>query len=190
MEITKTFHAKDRERWRSWLGKNHKKATEIWLIFFKKHTGKPGIDYADAVEEALCFGWIDGIVKRVDEEKYAQRFSPRKKNSMWSELNRQRVKKMIAQGRMTDVGLAKYQEDSGSEKGWRDRLAGAFEMPADIQAALSSNSSARRNFERFPAGYRRLCIGWIISAKKQETRRKRIREVVALTAENKRIGLK
>lgn len=190
MEITKTVYAKDRERWRFWLEKNHQRASEIWLIFYKKHSKKPTVPYVDAVEEALCFGWIDGIAKSMDEEKYAQRFTPRKKNSPWSELNKQRVKKMIEQGRMTDAGLEKFQQSQNAPRNWRDELAGKFEIPEDLTIALTSNEKARQNFDRFPKGYKKLCVGWVITAKKAETREKRIREIVTLTADNKKLGMK
>ena len=187
MEITKTFYAKDRERWRTWLEKNHNKATEIWLVFYKKHTKKPSVPYVEAVEEALCFGWIDGIAKRIDDEKYAQRFSPRKKNSPWSDLNRARVKKMMAQGLMTEAGLKQYKLGADGPKNWRDGLAGKFEIPKDLQAAIDANQKAQQFFEQFPPGYKKLCIGYVITAKRPETRAKRIRELVALTAKNQRL---
>jgi uncharacterized protein YdeI (YjbR/CyaY-like superfamily) len=190
MEITRTFYARDRARWRAWLEKNHAQNSEIWLVFYKKHTGKTGVSYDEALDEALCFGWIDGLVKRIDDEKYAQRFSPRKKNSAWSEGNKKRVQKMIEQGRMTKAGLEKFESAGESKKNWRDELAGDFKIPADVQKAFAAIPKSRENFDRFPPGYRRLCIGWIITAKKPETRQKRIRELVELSAQNKRIGLK
>jgi len=187
MEITKTFYAKDREKWRAWLEKHHRKAKEIWLIFYKKHTKKPSVSYVDAVEEALCFGWIDGIAKRMDDEKYAQRFTPRTKKSPWSDLNRERVKRMIAQGKMTEAGLKEYELGKDGPKNWRDGLAGKFEIPQDLQAAIDANQKAHKFFEQFPPGYKKLCIGYVICAKRPETRAKRIRELVELTAENKRL---
>ena len=190
MEISETYYARDRERWRSWLEKNHAKKQEIWLVFYKKHTGKPGIDYDEALDEALCFGWIDGLVKRIDDERYAQRFSPRKKNSQWSEQNKRRVQKMIEEGRMTNAGLEKLENGDTRRKTWRDELAGDFKIPADIEKAFAAKPKSRENFDRFPPGYRRMCIGWIITAKRPETRDKRIREVVELSAQNQRIGLK
>ena len=190
MEITKTFYARDRQRWRAWLEKNHGKASEIWLIYYKKHTGKPGVIYEEALDEALCFGWIDGLTKRIDEEKYAQRFSPRKKKSEWSEQNKARVQRLIKEKRMTPAGLEKFESSRESKKGWRDELAGNFQMPPDIEKAFGETPNSRENFDRFPPGYRRLCIGWIITAKKPETREKRIRELVELSSQKKRIGLK
>jgi len=105
MEITKTLYITTRAKWRKWLEKNHNTEKEIWLIYYKKHTGKPRIPYDDAVEEALCFGWIDSIIKRIDEEKYTQNFSPRKQNSVWSDLNKKRVKKLIEEGKITKAGF-------------------------------------------------------------------------------------
>ena len=106
MEITLTFYAPDRAAWRAWLAASGTAEREIWLIFYKKHTGTPCISYDDAVEEALCFGWIDGLMKRMDDDRYAQRFSPRKLGSSWSESNKVRVRKLIAEGRMTPAGQA------------------------------------------------------------------------------------
>lgn len=110
MKLGKTLYVKNRDGWRRWLEKNHKKETEIWLIYYKKHTGKTTIPYNDAVEEALCFGWIDSIEKRVDEERYAQRFTPRKPRSQWSEMNKERVKRLIKLDKMTPAGLAVFKE--------------------------------------------------------------------------------
>lgn len=107
MEIPKTLHASNRDAWRAWLDRHHETEQEIWLVFYKKHTGKPGVSYEDAVEEALCFGWIDSIVRRIDDERYAQKFGPRKANSKWSESNKRRVRKMMEEGKMTAAGLAK-----------------------------------------------------------------------------------
>src|SRR5207248_6123233 len=107
MEIGTTLYVKDRRQWRSWLARHHRTAPEIWLIYYKKHSGRPRIPYEDAVEEALCFGWIDSIVKAIDGETFAQKFTPRRDSSKWSALNRRRVRKLIQEGRMTEAGLAK-----------------------------------------------------------------------------------
>ena len=107
MALTRTFYAKDRAEWRAWLETNHTLETEIWLLFYKRHTGKPRVAYPDAVEEALCFGWIDSTIRRVDDATYAQRFTPRRPGSSWSELNKRRVSRLVQEGRMTKAGLAK-----------------------------------------------------------------------------------
>ena len=109
-EIGKRQSFKDRDDWRAWLAQNHARATELWLVFYKKNSGKHSVSYDEAVEEALCFGWIDGIVKGIDDGKYANRFSPRRRSSIWSESNKRRVARMIEQGRMTPIGLAKVEE--------------------------------------------------------------------------------
>ena len=107
MEIGTTLYVKDRRQWRAWLARHHKTAPEIWLIYYKKHSGRPRIPYSDAVEEALCYGWIDSITKPVDEDRWAQRFSPRRPSSRLSEMNRERVRRLIAARRMTKAGLAR-----------------------------------------------------------------------------------
>jgi len=106
MEIGTTLYVKDRRQWRAWLAKHHKTAPEIWLIYYKKHSGRPRIPYSDAVDEALCYGWIDSITKPVDEDRWAQRFSPRRPSSRLSDMNRERVRRLIAARRMTKVGLS------------------------------------------------------------------------------------
>jgi uncharacterized protein YdeI (YjbR/CyaY-like superfamily) len=106
----------DRAKWRSWLEKNHSSAKGIWVIYFKKHTGKPTMTYAEAVEEALCFGWIDSLTKKLDEERYMQKFTPRKNNSNWSELNKKRVEKLIAEGKMENAGFDQIEKAKKSGK--------------------------------------------------------------------------
>src|SRR5256885_14789235 len=107
MKISKTLYVTSRDDWRAWLEKNHETEKEVWLIYYKKHTNRPRIPYDDAVEEALCFGWIDSIVQKIDDERYAQKFTPRKSSSKWSESNKRRVRKLLQEGRMTQAGLAK-----------------------------------------------------------------------------------
>ncbi|OLS19768.1 MAG: hypothetical protein HeimC3_43890 [Candidatus Heimdallarchaeota archaeon LC_3] len=107
-EMTNKIHFEDRLNWRNWLRNNHNKLDEIWLIFFKKHTNKPNVSYNDSVEEAVCFGWIDSVKKRLDDERYLYKFTKRKKVSKWSELNEKRALKMIEEGKMTEVGMRKF----------------------------------------------------------------------------------
>lgn len=180
----------DRQAWRAWLAENHATAKEMWLIFFKKHTGKPGLAYEEAVEEALCFGWIDGILKRIDHEKHTIRFSPRRKNSVWSQRNKTRVRKMIEEGRMTEVGLAKVAE--AKTNGQWDKAAqreDATRVPAELEAALAKDKRARQNFEKLAPSYRKQFIYWVASAKREETRHRRVAEAVALLAQDKRMGM-
>src|SRR5512132_3621352 len=107
MDMRKTLYVTDREKWRAWLAKHHRSETEIWLVYYKKQSGRPRIPYDHAVEEAICFGWIDSIVKRLDDERFAQKFTPRRDSTRWSALNKRRLRKLIREGRMTEAGLAK-----------------------------------------------------------------------------------
>jgi len=185
-----TFFAADRRAWRAWLAAHHALKKEIWLVLFKKHVNKECIDYEAAVEEALCFGWIDGKTKRVDDERHMFRFTPRNPKSIWSESNKRRARKLIKEGRMTDAGLAliKAAKKSGQ---WQK----AYErenmevVPLDLEAALARSEKARENFHQFAPSYRKLYIAWIIDAKREETRRQRIQKVVRRARENKKPGI-
>jgi uncharacterized protein YdeI (YjbR/CyaY-like superfamily) len=187
----KILYATDRDDWRAWLKKNHSTQKEVWLIYYKKHTGKPRIPYDDAVEEAICFGWIDSTVKRLDDQKYSQKFTPRNQKSNWSELNKKRARKMIEQGKMTQAGLAKFkQAGKQKDKEAKDMPASRrLVIPPDLKEALSTNKKAFDNFNNFAPSYRRLYIAWITDAKRPETRMKRIKQTVKWTAENKKPGL-
>jgi len=129
MEITKTIYVKNREVWRQWLEKNHNKEKEIWLIYYRKSTGKPRVEYNDAVEEALCFGWIDSIEKGIDKERFAQRFSPRKPKSNWSEMNKERVRRLIKEETMTPGGIAAF----------KGKLDEKLRIPEDILKLLKAD---------------------------------------------------
>ncbi len=181
----------NRDEWRTWLVENHQAAKELWLIFYKKHTGRSGLTYTEALEEALCFGWIDGILKRIDHEKHTIRFSPRRANSIWSEHNKKRVRKLIREGRMTDAGLAKVQEAKAN--GQWDKAAQREDItivPAELTKALAGNEQARLNFEALAPSYRRQFIYWVAVAKRDETRRKRIEETIDLLVRNEKLGMK
>ena len=192
MELSKTLYVTSRDDWRAWLEKNHATETEVWLVYYKKHTNRPRIPYDDAVEEALCFGWIDSIVRRIDADRYAQRFTPRRNNSQWSELNKKRVRKLIKEGRMTQAGLAKVSAEVLA--GQEDSLSGAKKkellVPRYIGEALRKNRAAWENFNNLAHSYRRHYVMWITDAKKEETRGKRLRESIELLAQNKKLGLK
>ncbi|MCJ7554925.1 MAG: hypothetical protein MUO34_13695, partial [Ignavibacteriaceae bacterium] len=139
--ITKTLYIANRKELRSWFKKNHKTEREIWLIYYKKHTGKPRIPYNDAVEEALCYGWIDSIVKKIDEDKFAQRFTPRKKNSKLSDMNKERIRRLVKQKKMTAAGLAAINHAfinfSEDEK---------LRVAPDILKALKQDKNIWKNF--------------------------------------------
>ncbi len=191
VKITKKLHFVNRDDWRLWLEENHAAQKEIWLVFYKKHTGKPSLSYDDAVEEALCFGWIDGIMKRIDDEKHAIRYSPRKNNSVWSKSNKKRVERMIKQGRMIEAGLAKVRTAKQSGE-WQNATIreDLIEIPDDLIKALAANDSARKNFDHLAPSYKKQFIYWIMDAKREETHRKRIEETVRLAQENKKPGMK
>ncbi len=186
---SKQVHFVNRAEWRAWLEENSATAKEAWLVHYKKHTGKPGLSLKEAVEEALCFGWIDGVLKPIDAEKYALRYSPRKKDSVWSETNKRRVRKLIRQGRMTEAGLTKVKEAKANGE-WRAAALreDTTNIPDDLRQALTANSQARRNFERLAPSHKRQYIYWITSARTDKTRRRRIQETVRLVMESKKLG--
>jgi uncharacterized protein YdeI (YjbR/CyaY-like superfamily) len=187
----KQLYVTDREQWRNWLTEHHIGVAEVWLIFYKKETGKPTIDYEDAVEEALCFGWIDSIIKKIDDKKYARKFTPRKDKSMWSDLNKKRANKMIKAKRMTEIGFAKIKAAKKSglwEKDGRPQIS--FEVPPDLAKALAKNKKAKENFDQLAPSYRRQYIGWIAVAKRAETKKRRIKESIALLEKGKKLGMK
>jgi uncharacterized protein YdeI (YjbR/CyaY-like superfamily) len=179
-----------REDWRAWLAENHATAQEIWLVIRKRHTSKAGLTYAAALEEALCFGWIDGILKRIDDEKHTIRFTPRRKNSIWSEQNKKRVAKLIQEGRMTEAGLARIEEAKAN--GQWEKAAEREDLtmvPRELMAALAQNAQAQENFEKLAPSYRKQFLYWIGTAKREETRTKRIKTTIKLLAANRRLGM-
>jgi len=178
-----------------WLQRHHNTETEVWLIYYKKTSARPRVPYDDAVEEALCFGWVDSLVKRIDDEKFAQKFTPRKNRQKWSDHNKKRARAMIAQGKMTDAGLTvigKGVLDSDQDAAERKRpdRQRYDTVPDFVQKALNRNKKARDYFEKLAPSYRRHYIGWITMAKRPETRQRRLAEAVELLAQNKKLGLK
>ena len=190
----KLLHLTERDAWRAWLAENHDREREVWLVYSKAHTGKPRIKYEEAVEEALCFGWIDSIVRRLDDDSYAQKFTPRKARSTWSALNRRRVAKLIREGRMTKPGLAKLTDPVAVGRGGEEAKAGNRReepaLPAAMMRELRANEAAWAFFGRLAPSYRRNYIGWVMAAKREETRFRRLREAISLLAQNRTLGLK
>ena len=184
-----TLHLTTRADWRAWLATHYDRETEIWLVYSKRHTGEPRVEYDDAVEEALCFGWIDSIVRTIDADRYAQKFTPRKAKSKWSASNRERFARMVREGKMTAAGLAKSPpaEDVAAPKPQRPR---GDAVPGYIETSLRANGAAWTNFTHLAPSYRRLYVGWIENAKREETRRKRLAEAVGLLEQNRKLGLK
>ena len=175
----------NRKEWRTWLTKNHNTCEGVWLIYFKKHTKKQTIKYDDAVEEALCFGWIDSKINRIDEERYRQVFTPRKKKSIWSLLNKKRVEKMIKEGRMTKAGMLKVEEAKKNGM-WQKAYTSETkpEVPSDLIKTLKKNKIAEENFTNFTNSQQLRYVYWINDAKREETRTKRIQQVVQLASQN------
>ncbi len=177
--------------WRHWLSLNHDKEKEIWLIFYKKKSGKPTIKYELAVEEALCFGWIDSIIEKIDEQRYVRKFTPRKNNSNWSESNKKRVADLIMSNRMTAIGKAKV--DIAKRNGKWNQETGqviSYEIPPEFQAALDHNFNAKKNFKQLSKSNQEQFIGWIMVARRHITREKRIMESIRLLEKNKKFGIK
>jgi uncharacterized protein YdeI (YjbR/CyaY-like superfamily) len=189
-EITKRKSFKARDAWRAWLEKNHARANELWVVFYKKNSGKPTVSYDEAVEEALCFGWIDGLTKGIDEEKFAQRFSPRRSGSVWSESNKKRVAKMIEQGRMTEAGLVKIAK--AKQNGEWDKATqreDTTNLPPELKRALTTDKIARQNFEKLAPSHKRQFIYWITEAKRDETRARRISKTIEMLKQNQKLGI-
>jgi len=185
------LYVPDRDDWRAWLRENFAAKSEVWLIYYKKHTGKPSIPYDDSVEEALCFGWIDGVIRRIDDEKCARKFTPRKDRSRWSESNKNRAEKLINEGKMTAAGLAKIEEAKKNGEWFKPRqMRRELVIPTFIEEALAKNRKAQVNFNKLANSYKRMYVGWISSAKKEETRIRRLVEAVSLLEQNKKLGLK
>ena len=180
-----TLEIRNRKQWRAWLGKHHASCPGIWLVFYKDHTGVKSIPYEDSVREALCFGWIDSLIKRLDDDRYARKFTPRQPTSKWSDSNRKRWTELKAAGLLASAGLAAAPTDNTSAP--RPTIP---DLPAYITKALKANPKAWSFFQKLAPSYRRHFVGWIHLAMRPETREKRIRESIALLAAGKKLGLK
>jgi uncharacterized protein YdeI (YjbR/CyaY-like superfamily) len=180
----KTFYAKDQKAWRNWLDKNHLKEKSVWLIIYKKGSSTPSIYYPEAVDEALCFGWIDSKPNKRDEESYFQFFAKRNPKSNWSKINKEKVAKLMKLGLIEKAGLEMI--ELAKKTGTWDALNEVEEivMPDDLQKAFSKNKIAATNFEVFPRSTKKGILDWILNAKRQETRQKRIEETVNLAKKN------
>ena len=186
LESLKIVRARDRGAWRAWLERNGERSPGVWLLYYKKASGRPSVTYAEAVEEALCFGWIDSKIKSVDGESYKQVFAPRRPKSAWSKSNKERVARLVEAGLMTEAGLAKI-EAAKREGSW-DALdrAEALEVPPDLRRALDANREAARNFAAFNNSARKQFVQWIESARRPETRARRIAQTVERALRNEK----
>ena len=180
-----TLEIRTRQGWRTWLAKHQASSPGVWLVFYKGHTRVKSISYEDSVREALCFGWIDSLIKRLDDQRYARKFTPRQPASKWSDINRKRWAELKAAGLLTPVGLAAAPTDTSYAQ---PPVIPA--LPAYIAKALKENPKAWVFFQDLAATYRRHFVGWIHSAKRPETREKRIRESIALLEAGQKLGLK
>ncbi len=192
MKLGETLYVKNRQAWRAWLAKHHKTKQEIWLVYYRKASGKPRIPYNDAVEEALCFGWIDSTNKKIDDEAFAQRFTPRRKGSPLSPMNQERVRRLIAAKKMTPAGL----ESIGPQRLEELTRAPASEplpaakLPEDILERLKQDPVVWQNFQQFPESYKRIRVGWIDGARHRPAEfEKRLRYFIKMTRQNKRFGM-
>ena len=184
MEPTNSIHPETRAAWRHWLEEHHARSEGVWVISYKKATGKPRMEYEDAVEEALCFGWIDSKPNKLDEERSMLWFAPRKPGTGWSRPNKDRVERLVAAGLMAPAGLAKV-EAAKKDGSWvsLDPVE-ALAVPPDLQAELAASETAQQYFDAFPRSVKRGRLEWIASAWKPETRSKRVAETARLAADN------
>ena len=185
MKLGKTLYVAEGKSWRAWLAKNHAREREVWLVYYKKSSGKPRISYNDAVDEALCFGWIDSTVKSVDDECFAQRFTPRRRGSKLSQLNKERVRVLIAKKRMTPAGL-----DAIAHAYHGESDHGKVKLSKDILAALKGDADAWKHFNAFSESYKRIRIAYIESQRlhSNEAFQKSLANFVRKTAKNKKFG--
>lgn len=184
-----TFHPQTLDEWRCWLDEHHASETEVWLIFHKRHTGLTTIEYQEALDEALCFGWVDSLVRRLDDQRYARKFTPRRHDSRWSDVNRKRYAELNSEGRLTPPGIERAPTDRGYAPR-PTRLELPAELPSYIQSALDENPAARRSFDALPLSERRRYFAWIESARREETKLRRLQEAIRLLAGGKVLGLK
>lgn len=183
----KQVHPKTRKDWRAWLEKNHDKEDTVFLVRHKRHTGKPAVSPKEAMDEAICFGWIDTTVKRIDENKWGQTFRKRTAKSRWSKATQGHARRLIKEKRMAPAGLAAYK--AGLKKPVIDLdLPKNPKTPEDLKAALQKVKGAEENFKNFAPSYRKMYIYWVERAVRPETRKKRIKEVVKKSKENKTWG--
>ena len=186
----KTYDARTLERWRAWLAKHHASEPEIWLIFHKKHTGIPSVAHGDALDEALCYGWIDSLVKRVDGDRYAIKFTPRKADSTWSTANITRYAALKASNRLATPGIERSPQGRPVVDGPSPESLPSAASRREVEQALKKDGRAWKSFDALAPSHRRRYVTWIAMAKREETRQKRLREAIAMLRSGKTLGLK
>jgi len=185
MKLGKTLYITNKKDWRSWLAKNHSKEKEVWLIYYRKSSGKMRIPYNDAVDEALCYGWIDSTVKNIDGERFAQRFTPRRPKSLLSELNRERIHRLITNKSMTSEGL-----NAVSHVFNKNHKKKKLIIAPDILRSLKQDKEVWKNFKKFPSSYKRIRVTWIETARiRKDIFNQRWKYFLRMTAKNKRFGM-
>jgi uncharacterized protein YdeI (YjbR/CyaY-like superfamily) len=186
MEVT---YFETAEAFRDWLAEHHATARELWVGFYKKHTGRPSIDWPQAVDQALCFGWIDGIRKRVDDDRFTNRFTPRKPGSTWSAVNARRVAVLEEMGLMQPAGRAAFAERREQRFGDYTYEQRPADLPEEYRARLRADERAWAFWQAQPPGYWKTAAWWVVSAKREETRQRRLEALVDECANGRRIGL-
>ena len=183
--------ASNQQTWRKWLKKNSSTESEVWLVFYKKHTGIQGVSYEEAVNEALCFGWIDSVKKRIDEERYCFKFTPRRRDSVWSASNLKRIEQLAKENRIKPSGwkvIGSIEEVRTKVKQSEVKVPDA--LPDDLEVILKTSPSAWREFNGLAPSYKKNYIHWITSARREETRIKRLREAIQYLERGKKLPLK
>jgi uncharacterized protein YdeI (YjbR/CyaY-like superfamily) len=185
-------YARDRAAWRAWLEQNHAAEPDgVWLVYYKAHTGKPSIPYDDSVEEALCFGWVDSLIRKLDADRFARKFTPRREDSHWSESNRKRAERLVAAGLMTPAGRALIDVAKASGRWLDDGRPPVDERPSQaFRDALVRHPSAASFFDSLAPAAQKLFILWINTAKKAETRERRVNESITLLEQGQKLGMK
>ena len=177
------------DKWRAWLERHHASAAELWVGFHKRDSGRPSITWPESVDEALCFGWIDGVRKRLDETSYVIRFTPRRQNSNWSTVNLARVKELTRLGLMRPTGLSAHEARKPAKSGiyaYEQRKSAS--LPAPMARRFERNRKAWAYFQKQPPWYRQVVVWWIVSAKREDTRERRLATLIADSAAGRRIG--
>lgn len=190
MEMKQSLYLTDAQAWRAWLEENHASQREVWLIFYRANSGQASLSYADALDEALCYGWIDSIIQKLDDVRYARKFTPRANAARWSEVNLRRVALLIEQGRMTPAGLEKLGEAQPISPQTPRAAPPPFEIPPPVEQALRANQRAWQNFNKLPPSHRKRYLGWVLSAKREETVQKRLQEVIDVLEKGQPLGMK
>jgi uncharacterized protein YdeI (YjbR/CyaY-like superfamily) len=185
----KTLLIQTLDQWRDWLSEHHASEPEIWLIFHKQHTGAASIDYKDALDEALCFGWVDSLIKRLDDRRFARKFTPRRADSRWSAVNKKRYAELKAAGRLQPPGIKRAPTKRSYDPPPRP-IPMPSKLPDYIRAALKNHPVASRHFDALSLSQRRRYFAWIESAKREDTKLRRLKEAIRLLTDGKALGLK